>query len=200
MNSFNLANENVHAGSPAGVSGTFVAGGDVQNTASLRTNQPTRAARKIKKIWPGLRRRRAVDLPPIWYDRFLWRLKNDSQFLRSTVQISFLLLCIWIGIEFHLFARWGMSSGEEPFVSRPPGVGGFLPIGALISAKYWLQTGIINTVPSFRTIHSRCHYRPCPLLKESILRLAMPDRNHQRIPLVSRQEDFGEESDSTPMA
>jgi polyferredoxin len=30
--------------------------------------------------------------------------------------------------------------------SRPPGVEGFLPISALISLKYWLQTGIINEV------------------------------------------------------
>jgi hypothetical protein len=32
--------------------------------------------------------------------------------------------------------QWGMSAGEKPFFARPPGVEGFLPIGALISLKY----------------------------------------------------------------
>jgi polyferredoxin len=73
-------------------------------------------------------------------------LKEDSQFLRSAVQLAFVLLCIWIGIEFYLFLKWGMSAGTENFVSRPPGVEGFLPISALISLKYWLQTSIVNTI------------------------------------------------------
>jgi polyferredoxin len=74
------------------------------------------------------------------------RMQNDSQFLRSTVQYSFILLCIWIGVEFYLFMKWGQSVGAESFHQRPPGVEGFLPISALISFKYWIQTGIINEI------------------------------------------------------
>jgi len=74
------------------------------------------------------------------------RLKYDSQFQRMLVQAAFLLGCIWIGIEFHYFVKWGMSRGAESFVERPPGVEGFLPISALISLKYWIETGIINNV------------------------------------------------------
>ncbi|MBI4535622.1 MAG: 4Fe-4S binding protein [Ignavibacteriae bacterium] len=42
--------------------------------------------------------------------------------------------------------RWGLSGGTEAFYSRPPGVEGFLPISALISFKYWVQTGIVNSI------------------------------------------------------
>ncbi len=83
---------------------------------------------------------------PKWYKRILHRLKNDSQYLRLTIQAAFALLCIWIGIEFYLFMEWGISNGQVSYFSRPPGVEGFLPISALISLKYWMQTGIINEI------------------------------------------------------
>ncbi|MBM4160495.1 MAG: 4Fe-4S binding protein [Ignavibacteria bacterium] len=80
------------------------------------------------------------------YRRLVSRIENDPQFLRSTVQAGFALLCVWIGVEFHLFVKWGMSHGVEPFFSRPPGVEGFLPISALMSLTYWFQTGVINEI------------------------------------------------------
>ncbi len=83
---------------------------------------------------------------PLWYERIAWRLKEDPQFLRSTIQTTFILLCIWIGLEFFLFVKWGMTSGQSSFIPRSPGVEGFLPISALISLKYWIQTGIINDI------------------------------------------------------
>ncbi len=102
---------------------------------------------KIKKIAPKLRREKAdFSGEPVLYKRLLRRLKDDSQFLRSSVQLAFAILCLWIGIEFYLFAKWGLSEGTEVFVSRPPGVEGFLPISALISLKYWLETSIINAI------------------------------------------------------
>jgi polyferredoxin len=102
---------------------------------------------KPKKIPPELRRRKTnfyTEANPL--RRFVWRLKEDSQFLRQTVQFAFVLLCIWIGIEFYIFVKWGMSGGISEFVARPPGAEGFLPISALISLKYWLHTGIINDI------------------------------------------------------
>ena len=72
-----------------------------------------------------------------------WR---NPRRLRLAVQIFFVLLCTWIGIEFYLFMTWGQSGGSAAFHSRPPGVEGFLPISALISLKYWWQTGIINDI------------------------------------------------------
>lgn len=101
----------------------------------------------VKKIPRPLRRARiSFRTEENWLRRFLWRLKDDSQFLRSGYQLTFALLCVWIGIEFHLFMRWGQSNGAERFFSRPPGVEGFLPISSLVSLKYWVETGIVNDV------------------------------------------------------
>ena len=83
---------------------------------------------------------------PLWYKRIAWRLKEDSQFLRSTIQATFIFLCVWIGLEFFLFVKWGSTSGQSSFIPRSPGVEGFLHISALISLKYWMQTGIINDI------------------------------------------------------
>ncbi len=103
--------------------------------------------RRIKKIPPDLRKKKInFSIEPVWYRRFVWRLKEDSQFLRSTVQFAFALLCIWIGFEFYQFMQWGTSNGAVPFVERPAGVEGFLPISALMSLSFWIQTGMINNV------------------------------------------------------
>jgi Pyruvate/2-oxoacid:ferredoxin oxidoreductase delta subunit len=124
-------------------------GGDgrsLQNTLP-GASESRATGRVVKKIPPELRRKRIrYSLEPLWYRRVLWRLKQDSQFLRSTVQFSFVLLCVWIGIEFHEFVQWGMSGGTGEYAGRPPGVEGFLPISALMSLKYWWGTGIINDV------------------------------------------------------
>jgi polyferredoxin len=103
--------------------------------------------RPIKKLPPELRRVKInFAKEQSWFLRLAWRLRDDSQFQRTLVQSSFLLLCLWIGVEFHLFVRWGLSGGSLPARVRPPGVEGFLPISALISLKYYLQTGIINRI------------------------------------------------------
>lgn len=101
---------------------------------------------KIKKLAPELRRRRPDHRAEPWYRRWWLELRDDSQKLRTTVQAAFVLLLTWIGYEFHLFMEWGLSDGVAPYVERPPGVEGFLPISALISLKYWIQSGIINDI------------------------------------------------------
>ena len=102
---------------------------------------------RIRKIPPELRRGRPqYKSEPRWFARIRKRFAEDSQFQRSTVQFAFILLCLWVGVEFAMFMRWGTSGGTEAFAQRPPGVEGFLPISALMSLKYWLHTGIINNV------------------------------------------------------
>jgi len=64
--------------------------------------------------------------------------------LRQFTQAVFLLWIIYIGIQFGRFVLHFTSGGATPFVSRPPGVEGFLPIGALGSARYWVLTGEIT--------------------------------------------------------
>jgi polyferredoxin len=101
--------------------------------------------RRVKKL-PRELRKPQLDFSsvPVWYKRLLWRWKEDAQFQRMSVQLAFVLLCLWIGVEFYFFMQWGTANGE--LFERPPGVEGFLPISALISLKYWLQTGIINEI------------------------------------------------------
>ncbi len=101
----------------------------------------------IKKIPPALRRGKPEYMRETrWLPRLRKRWTEDSQFQRSVIQFSFAALCIWIGVEFAMFMSWGTSGGAAPFTGRPPGVEGFLPISALISMKYWLETGIINNI------------------------------------------------------
>ncbi len=65
---------------------------------------------------------------------------------RLIVQWGFLALVLSIGVRFGMFVRHFESSGAAPYVTRPPGVEGFLPIGALASLKQWLVSGEINPV------------------------------------------------------
>lgn len=65
---------------------------------------------------------------------------------RALIQWGFFIWVIFIGVRFGIFVRHFESSGATPLVSRPPGVEGFLPIGALVSLRYWLVTGTVNTV------------------------------------------------------
>ncbi|MFA6469185.1 MAG: 4Fe-4S binding protein [Bacteroidota bacterium] len=74
------------------------------------------------------------------------RLQYDSQYFRSAVQLAFVLLCVWIGVEFYLFMQWGTTGSAVPYYERPPGVEGFLPISALMGLLHWLYSGTLNTI------------------------------------------------------
>ncbi len=71
--------------------------------------------------------------------------KFNIQPYRKLIQWGFLLVTAWIGVEFTIFVHQ-LQSGSESVISRPPGVEAFLPISALISLRYWLLTGIFNTI------------------------------------------------------
>ena len=102
---------------------------------------------KIKKLPRELRKEKVnYAAERSLHKRVLLRLKTDSQFQRSAVQFAFVLLCIWIGVEFYFFMQWGMSGGVEPYFERPPGVEGFLPISALMSLKHWILSGSVNNI------------------------------------------------------
>jgi polyferredoxin len=76
------------------------------------------------------------------------RASRSNQFVvtRLIVQWGFLAVVVVMGIRFGMFVRHFESNGATPFVARPPGVEGFLPIGALASLKHWLVSGEINPV------------------------------------------------------
>lgn len=72
-------------------------------------------------------------------------LRKRGSEIRGYVQLFFLLITLWIGIDFYLFVG-GLEKGIVPAIQRPPGVEAFLPISSLISFRYFLLTGIINHI------------------------------------------------------
>jgi polyferredoxin len=77
----------------------------------------------------------------------LMRIAPDSsQYWRRLVQVLFLLLNIWIGLQFWLFVRYFELGGSAIHVSRPPGVEGWLPIAGLMNLKYFLTTGRVPSI------------------------------------------------------
>ncbi len=79
---------------------------------------------------------------------------NDSRFsenlppvtlLRTVFQAAFLGYTLWMGYRFYRFYLWAL--GQSPgFTARPPGVEGFLPISALLSAKRFFLAGQYDPV------------------------------------------------------
>jgi polyferredoxin len=67
-----------------------------------------------------------------------------SQQMRHGFQFAFLLLNVWIGVEFYLWVR-GFEMAR-PVFSRPAGVDGWLPISGLMNLKAWVATGHIPGV------------------------------------------------------
>lgn len=65
---------------------------------------------------------------------------------RLLVQWGFLAWCLFLGVQFALFVRHYASGGAPPAYLRPPGVEGFLPIGAMVSLKHWLLSGQLDPV------------------------------------------------------
>jgi NAD-dependent dihydropyrimidine dehydrogenase PreA subunit len=102
--------------------------------------RPKKLAPELRKPKPSYRSEER------WYRRVLLRVWEDPHALRLCVQLAFVALCLWIGVEFYRFMRWGLSDGARPYADRPPGVEGFLPISALIGVRHWLATGVVNHV------------------------------------------------------
>lgn len=66
--------------------------------------------------------------------------------LRLAVAWGFLLFQLYLGVQFYRFVLYVRSGGATPFVPRPEGVEGFLPISALLSLRDWYLSGTINQV------------------------------------------------------
>ncbi len=66
--------------------------------------------------------------------------------VRRSVQWAFLLLNLWIGVRFYAWVRYFETGGVSPFVPRPAGVEGWLPIASLMNLKYLLLTGMVPDV------------------------------------------------------
>lgn len=71
---------------------------------------------------------------------------DDSQRWRRLAQTVFLVLNLWIGIQF-LFFVWHHEGRWAPWIAtRPPGVEGWLPIAGLMNTRYLVETGTIPLI------------------------------------------------------
>ncbi len=66
---------------------------------------------------------------------------DTSQRLRCSIQLCFLALNVWIGLQFYLFVRYYETGGASLRVARPSGVEGWLPIASLMNLKALVLTG-----------------------------------------------------------
>lgn len=64
--------------------------------------------------------------------------RDYSQQLRLGLQLAFLALNVWIGMQFYGWVRWAETAGATRAVERPAGVEGWLPIAGLMQLKYVL--------------------------------------------------------------
>jgi len=71
--------------------------------------------------------------------------EKPIQKYRFIIQVLFVILCIWIGIEFYFFISYLESGGAAAYTERPPGVDGFLPISSFMSFYLFLATGLIHS-------------------------------------------------------
>ena len=65
--------------------------------------------------------------------------------IRYVFQWGLFFFIVYGGYRFYLFTEHFVTPGA-PYVSRPPLVEGFLPIGSLMSLKLWLTEGIFDHV------------------------------------------------------
>ena len=69
------------------------------------------------------------------------RIRPYSWGTRNSFQLGIFLLTIGIGIQYLIYVL--QASGQGPItVVRPPGVEGFLPIGALLGWKLFFLSGV----------------------------------------------------------
>jgi len=73
------------------------------------------------------------------------RRKSHTWGKRNWIQLGVFLATIGTGFQFFIYVHQASGNGVVP-VLRPPGVEGFLPIGALIGWKLFAQTGIWDPV------------------------------------------------------
>jgi polyferredoxin len=71
---------------------------------------------------------------------------DRSQAIRRSIQAAFVALNAYLGIEFFRWVRFYESAGTTPYVARPAGVEGYLPIAGLMNLKAWLLTGKVPAI------------------------------------------------------
>lgn len=90
-------------------------------------------------IWPHFFAGDKIRIPGI-LENVMLKIIQSFKRPRRVMQLIVLTITMGLGIQFYLYVR--QASGQGPItIQRPPGVEGFLPIGALMGWKYFFQTG-----------------------------------------------------------
>jgi polyferredoxin len=77
---------------------------------------------------------------------FTRRAGDRAQNIRQAVQLLFLLLSLWVGVQFWMWVRYYETAGQTMRVARPAGVEAWLPIAALMNLRYFVLTGRVPEV------------------------------------------------------
>jgi polyferredoxin len=73
--------------------------------------------------------------------------RSYIRIVRYAIQWAIVFFLLYTGYEFYRFVTFYTSGGAGATpVERPPSVEGFLPIGALMSLKLWITTGIFDRI------------------------------------------------------
>ncbi|BDG08715.1 4Fe-4S binding protein [Anaeromyxobacter paludicola] len=102
---------------------------------------PTAAATEPDSAHPQADTASAAVAPPPAKKKPVRRKGDRAQVLRRAVQLAFLALNVWIGVQFYLFVRFFETGGASTWATRPAGVEGWLPIAGLMNLKALLLTG-----------------------------------------------------------
>jgi polyferredoxin len=79
--------------------------------------------------------------------RFVRRVTQDySQQIRRGVQLAFVVLNAWLGLQFVLWVRWLERGGGGAAQVHPTGAEGWLPIAGMMNAKYFFLTGNVPAI------------------------------------------------------
>jgi polyferredoxin len=69
-----------------------------------------------------------------------------SQRVRHLVQLIFVALNGWLGVQFLVWVRYFERGGQGLYLPRPAGAEGWLPIAGLMNSKYFFTTGHVPQI------------------------------------------------------
>src|SRR5579863_2415588 len=72
--------------------------------------------------------------------------RDRSQHVRRIVQLVFVALNGWLGVQFFIWVRYFERGGQGLYLPRPAGVEGWLPIAGLMNSKFLFSTGHVPVV------------------------------------------------------
>jgi polyferredoxin len=73
-------------------------------------------------------------------------MPDRSQRVRHIVQLAFVALNGWLGLQFFVWVRYFEQGGAGLYLPRPAGVEGWLPIAGLMNTKFLLATGHVPPI------------------------------------------------------